>query len=111
MVDRTARLVVRLPHRSSRAFGPDARAGDVREPQLQVVNLVDFLIIDVLVYDVLRPDFMLMPGADAWMREHVTMAFHLEAYAMGFPIMAAFALVASGLVVAFGRRSPSPAAV
>ena len=47
---------------------------------LVLVNLVDLLVVDILIFNTLQPDFMMIEGAEDYMTEHTTAWFHTVAF-------------------------------
>ncbi|MEN0061215.1 MAG: hypothetical protein AAGA48_03640 [Myxococcota bacterium] len=62
---------------------------------LMLLNVWDLLVVDIFIFGVLKPDFMMIVEAKEWLVENVTTAFHVQAFFIGVPILVAIALAAS----------------
>ena len=74
---------------------------------LNFMNLFDALVVDILIFDTIQPSFMWIEGAEDYMREHVTAAFHFTAFFRGQPYLLVAALLAAGIAVLLKRRLSS----
>lgn len=74
---------------------------------LTFVNLWDFLVVDLLVFDLFHPDFMLIPGAEEEAKRYVTAWFHFEASLHGMPIFIGMALIVAAGCRLFVKATPA----
>ncbi|MEM6843360.1 MAG: hypothetical protein AAF632_14120 [Bacteroidota bacterium] len=68
------------------------------------VNLVDLIIVDILIFDTIQPDFMMIEGAEEYIREYVNAGFHFIGFLKGQPWMLGFAAISAGISMAFRRK-------
>ncbi|MEM9833816.1 MAG: hypothetical protein AAF944_24515 [Bacteroidota bacterium] len=68
------------------------------------VNLVDLIIVDILIFDTIQPDFMMIEGAEEYIREYVNAGFHFIGFLKGQPWMLSFAAISAGISMAFRRK-------
>ncbi|MEM6736936.1 MAG: hypothetical protein AAF620_12805 [Bacteroidota bacterium] len=71
---------------------------------LNFMNLFDALVVDILIFGMIQPDFMWIEGAEDYIREYVTPAFHFIGFLKGQPYMVVTALLAAGISVLLKGR-------
>ena len=64
---------------------------------LNFMNLFDVIVVDILIFNTIQPDFMWIEGAEDYIREHVTLTFHFIAFFKGQPYMLAISVIAAGI--------------
>ncbi|MEM9454810.1 MAG: hypothetical protein AAGF11_11570 [Myxococcota bacterium] len=73
---------------------------------LTFVNLWDFLVVDLLVFNLFHPDFMLIPGAEEEAKRYATAWFHFEASLHGTPIFIGMALIVAAACRLLVKSTP-----
>jgi len=71
---------------------------------LNFMNLFDLLIVDILIFNIIQPDFMIIKGAEEYIQSHVTPTFHLIAFFKGQPYMLVMALLSAGISLLFKKQ-------
>ena len=71
---------------------------------LNFMNLWDAVVVDVLIFDTIRPDFMMIKGAEEYIEEHVTTGFHFMAFLKGQPWMLGLAAISAGISMLFRKK-------
>ena len=64
---------------------------------LNFMNLFDAVVVDILIFGVIQPGFMWIEGAEEYIKEHVTLAFHFIAFLKGQPYLLVIALIAAAI--------------
>ena len=68
-------------------------------------NLWDVMVIDIIIFDTIKPDFMKIPGAEEYVAEYVDAKFHTIGFFKGQPYMLVFALISVGFYKLIFRRN------
>ena len=71
---------------------------------LNFMNLFDLLIVDILIFNIIQPNFMMIKGAEEYMREYVTATFHLIAFFKGQPYMIVMALLSAAISLIYKKQ-------
>ena len=72
---------------------------------LNFMNLFDVIVVDILIFNIIQPDFMWIKGAEDYIREHVTPTFHFIAFFKGQPYMLTTSAIAAGISKVIVNRS------
>ena len=71
---------------------------------LNFMNLWDVIVVDILIFDTFQPDFMMIKGAEEYIKEHVNAGFHFFAFLKGQPWLLGVAAIAAGISKLFKRK-------
>ena len=77
---------------------------------LNFFNLWDVVVIDIIIFDTIKPDFMKIPGAEEYVAEYVNAKFHIIGFFKGQPYMLFFALLSVGIykLIFRGKDTKNP---
>ncbi|MEM8895720.1 MAG: hypothetical protein AAGC88_14150 [Bacteroidota bacterium] len=74
---------------------------------LNFMNLWDLVIIDILIFGLIQPDFMTIEGVEELIREQTTTAFHFMAFFKGQPWMLIIAAISAGINMLIRKKKSS----
>ena len=71
---------------------------------LNFMNLWDAIVVDVLIFDLMKPDFMMIKGAEEYIETYVNAQFHFTAFFKGLPYLLVVAVISVGIYKLIFRR-------
>jgi len=71
---------------------------------LNVMNLFDLLVVDLLIFNQIKPDFMWISGAEEYIQKFVTPQFHFLAFFKGLPWLLVTAMISAFISLVINRK-------
>ena len=72
---------------------------------LLLMNLWDAIVVDILIFDLLKPDFMMIKGAEDYIETYVNAQFHITAFFKGLPYLLVVAFISVGMYKLIFRKT------
>ena len=70
----------------------------------KLMNLYDLILVDILIFNIIQPDFMTIKSVEEYLKEYATATFHFIAFLKGQPYMIVMALLAAGISLFLKKR-------